>query len=208
MLGSPGEVEKSATAAVCLDPPLTASLLRPQVTDTRPPSARQNFTDTSSVEKYEMPETQYEQLSDSVLAWKKKQKLGRFDPKAKSAAVIAEERRTKDEEEIKKKGIEVGMRCRVGRDDGRRGIVRFVGEIVGLGGERETGCRWVGVELDEPVGRNDGSAEVEVGGGPLENKRVFECKDKFGVFVRPEKVEVGEWPPLDDLEMDEDMEEI
>jgi len=181
---------------------------RPQVTDTRPPSARQNFTDTSSVEKYQMPETQYEQLSDSVLAWKKKQKLGRFDPNAKSAAVMAEERRTKDEEEIKKKGIEIGMRCRVGRDDGRRGIVRFVGEIVGLGGERETGCRWVGVELDEPVGRNDGSAKVEVEGGALESKRVFECKDKFGVFIRPEKVEVGEWPPLDDLEMDEDMEEI
>jgi tubulin-folding cofactor B len=174
----------------------------------RPPSARQNFTDTSSVEKYQMPETQYEQLSDTVLAWKKKQKLGRFDPNAKSAKEMAEERRSKDEEEIKRRAIEVGMRCRVGRDDTRRGIVRFVGEIVGLGGEREAGCRWVGVELDEPVGRNDGSAKIEVEGGALKSKKVFECKDKFGVFIRPEKVEVGDWLPLDDLEVDEDMEEI
>ena len=40
--------------------------------------------------------------------------------------------------------------------------------------------------------------------------RVFECRDKFGVFVRPEKVEVGEqWTMLglDDLG-DEDMEEV
>jgi tubulin-specific chaperone B len=174
----------------------------------RPPSARQNFTDTSTVEKYQMPETQYEQLSDTVLAWKKKQKLGRFDPNAKSAKEIAEDRRAKDEEEIKKKSVEVGMRCRVGHDDTRRGIVRFVGEIAGLGGVRETGCRWIGVELDEPVGRNDGSAKIDVEGGVQESKRIFECKDKFGVFARPEKVEVGDWPPLDDLGVDEDMEEI
>jgi tubulin-folding cofactor B len=155
-----------------------------------------------------MPETQYEQLSDTVLAWKKKQKLGRFDPNTKSAKEMAEERRSKDEDEIRKKSIEVGMRCRVGHDDTRRGVVRFVGEIIGLGGEKEVGCRWVGVELDEPLGRNDGSAKTEVEGGSSESKRLFACKDKFGVFVRPEKVEVGDWPLLDDLGVDEDMEEI
>ncbi len=155
-----------------------------------------------------MPEQQYEQLSDSVLAWKKKQKLGRFDPNAKSPAEMMEERRTKDESQISSKCIVVGKRCRVGRDDARRGVVRYVGEIIGLGGEREAGCNWVGVEFDEPVGRNDGSAKIELEGRGQEVKRVFDCKDKFGVFVRPEKVEVGDWPPLDDLELDEDMEEI
>ena len=124
----------------------------------------------------------------------------------------------------------MGERCRVSGDDGRRGVVRWVGEIEGLGGERERGCAWVGVELDEPVGRNDGSCEVEVvvegegegdegeGEEALSGKEktrkevrwVFECKEKFGVFVRPEKVEVGgEWMVLDDLEMGSDeMEEI
>ena len=156
-----------------------------------------------------MPETQYEQLSDSVLAWKKKQKLGRFDPNAKSAAELAEERKVKDETEIAEKDIRLEKRCRVGGDDARRGVVRYVGEIAGLGGEKEAGCRWIGVEFDEPVGRNDGSAKSLGEGGKEEVKRLFECRDKFGVFVRPEKVEVGEWPPLDDLGLeDEDMEEI
>ena len=180
-----------------------------EVLDTRPPGARQDFNDLSSVEKYQMPESQYEQLDDSVLAWKRRQKLGRFDPRAKSAEEVVKERRQKDEHEIKTKGIGIGDRCRLGSDDGRRGVVKHIGEIVGLGGEKEAGCVWIGIELDEPVGRNDGSVRIEVGGGAQpEVKRVFEAKDKCGVFARPEKVEIGDWPPLDDLEIDEDMEEI
>lgn len=160
------------------------------------------------MEKYQIPEAQYEQLTDSVLAWKKRQRLGRFDPNAKSAAELAEERRNKDEHDIQAKNITVGNRCRVGKDDGRRGAVRFIGPVKGLGGEREAGCVWIGVELDEPVGRNDGTVKVEVGDGRPETKRLFQCQDKFGILVRPEKVEVGDWPPLDDLDVDEDMEEI
>jgi tubulin-specific chaperone B len=166
-----------------------------------------------------MPESTYAALPNTVMAWKKSQKLGRFDPDAPTPQSLATERLQHDSALVRTKGVAVGLRCRVGADDGRRGTVRFVGEIVGLGGEREAGCVWVGVELDEPVGRNDGSVKVEVvvergeGGEKeterrTETRRVFECKDKFGVFARPEKVEVGEqWGLLDDL-MDEDMEEI
>ena len=166
-----------------------------------------------------MPESTYSALPNTVMAWKKAQKLGRFDPNAPTAESLAVERLASDNALVRSKGVAVGQRCRVGRDDGRRGTVRFVGEIPGLGGEKEVGCIWVGVELDEPVGRNDGSVKVEVlvemGEGSeketekrTEVRRVFECHDKFGVFARPEKVEVGEqWSVLDDL-MDEDMEEI
>jgi tubulin-folding cofactor B len=213
-----------------------------EIIDARPAGMRQsfNFADLSSVEKYQMPESQYEKLDDSVLAWKKRAKLGRFDPSVsqKTAEEMAEERRRADREVIERRQIDVGMRCRVGRDDARRGVVRFVGEIGGLGGARESGCIWIGVELDEPGGRNDGSVLVEIaaaaadedengdrdheeeegkgeerqaGGGKEEKMvRLFECRDRFGVFVRPEKVEVGEqWSMLglDDLE-DEDMEEV
>ena len=94
---------------------------------------------------------------------------------------------------------------------GRRGTVRFKGDIPGLGGKREQGCLWVGIELDEPVGRNDGSVQVDVegegGGTKSDVRRVFQCPEKHGVFARPEKVEIGDFPPLDDL-MDDDMEEI
>jgi len=53
-----------------------------QIVDTRPPGARPNYTDTSAVEKYNMSTEAYESRTDSVLAWKKSQKLGRFDPNA------------------------------------------------------------------------------------------------------------------------------
>lgn len=124
----------------------------------------------------------------------------------------------------------MGTRCRVNGADERRGVVAFVGAVDGLGGERERGARWVGVRLDEPVGRNDGCVSVlvqsedgererkregqgeedEEGKGKEEMKRLFDCQPGFGVVVRPEKVEVGdEWTPLDDLgaEMDDDGEE-
>jgi tubulin-specific chaperone B len=167
-----------------------------------------------------MPETTYSTLPNTVLSWKKQQKLGRFDPNAATPASLATERREHDRSLISSRGISAGIRCRVGGDDGRRGVVRFTGEIPGLGGEREAGCVWVGVQLDEPVGRNDGSVKVEVvvetgeGNEKVEEKRtqmrrVFECEDKFGVFARPEKVEVGEqWTVLDDLGVDDDMEEL
>jgi tubulin-folding cofactor B len=59
-------------------------LTNAQVTDTRPPGSRVDYNDVSKVEKYEMPVTEYESRTDSVLAWKKKQNLGRFDPNAPS----------------------------------------------------------------------------------------------------------------------------
>ena len=139
-----------------------------------------------------MPEEEYEKKTDSVLAWKKAQKLGRFDPnapdheKAKLDAI---------EQEIDQRGIKVGSRCRVGGDDGKRGEVRYVGEVK----EIPNGAgSWIGVRLDEPVGKNDGSiAGTRYWGEPSELKH--------GVFVRPERVEAGDYPALDDLE---DMEEI
>jgi len=142
-----------------------------------------------------MPEDEYAKKSDSVLAWKKAHKLGRFDP----AALSMEEAKVAGyNQEVKNRGIEVGKRCRVGRDGNRRGVVMYVGEVEEIPGGLGA---WVGVRLDEPVGKNDGSVggkrywEEEGGGG-----------SKFGVFVRPERVEVGgQWGVVDDLE---DMEEI
>lgn len=53
------------------------------------------------------------------------------------------------------------------------GFVRFLGEVEGVKGV------WVGVELDEPYGKNDGSAK---------GKYYFRCKSKHGVFARPHQV--------------------
>lgn len=93
-------------------------------------------------------------------------------------------------------GITTGKRCRLNDDDTRRGMVAFVGEVDEIPGLKGP---WVGVVLDEPVGKNDGS----VGG-----KRYFECAEKKGVFIKPERVEVGDWGVLMEEEIGEEMEEI
>ncbi|KAI0806493.1 CAP Gly-rich domain-containing protein [Xylaria sp. FL0064] len=163
-----------------------------QIIDTRPPGARLNFNDTSGVEKYVMPVEEYERKSDSVLAWKKAEKLGRFNPDAPS---LEKAKVDANKHEIESRGIAPGKRCRVGGDDARRGEIKFVGEVKEIPGALGA---WIGVHLDEPVGKNDGS----IGGTRYWG---VESSLKHGVFVRPERVEVGDWPVLNDLE---DMEEI
>ena len=66
----------------------------------------------------------------------------------------------------------------------------FVGEVEELPGKGP----WVGVCLDEPVGKNDGT---------VGEKRYFTCSDKRGVFVRPDRVEIGAWGVLADEEFEE-----
>ena len=66
-----------------------------------------------------------------------------------------------------------------------------------------TGCyclllavtRWVGVQYDEPVGKNDGT---------VKGKRLFECPPNFGGFLRPDKLDVGDYPEIDIFASDEE----
>ena len=64
----------------------------------------------------------------------------------------------------------------------RRGTIRYVGPL----GTKGT---FIGIELDEPLGRNNGS---------FEGKQLFQCAEKHGLFIRPKEVEIGDFPSLDD----------
>ena len=83
-------------------PFLTCPLL--QIHDTRPPGARPDFGDLSSVEKYTLPAETYETMPGTVLSWKKNQKLGRFDPDAASPEEMLKEQVEKEKAEIEKRG--------------------------------------------------------------------------------------------------------
>ncbi|XP_043212807.1 tubulin-folding cofactor B-like [Amphibalanus amphitrite] len=106
------------------------------------------------------------------------------------ARLAAEKERRHKEEEQRAAGISVGDRCQVARPAQlpARGTVRFCGPT-----EFSAGI-WVGVQCDEPVGKNNGS----VGG-----KQYFECADKYGLMVRPAAVTVGHFPEQDLLDDDE-----
>lgn len=53
------------------------------------------------------------------------------------------------------------------------GVIRFVGTT-----EFQPGA-WIGVELDTPTGKNDGS---------VKGVQYFQCKPKRGMFVRSDKL--------------------
>ncbi|KAJ7065258.1 tubulin-folding cofactor B [Mycena amicta] len=156
-----------------------------QVDDTDPSTSfTGQLTDVTQVDKFELSEEAYASRTDSVLAYKQRNQVGRFAPKneAETAPVVDMD-------------IPLGSRCQVESTEpglSKRGTVRFVGQTKFGNGDGV----WVGVEYDEPMGKNDGSVNGE---------RYFSCRPKYGTFVRPGKVMVGDYPveeiDLDDEEM-------
>ncbi|RCN50195.1 putative flagellar protein FliS [Ancylostoma caninum] len=67
-------------------------------------------------------------------------------------------------------GFDIGERVVV--SGGKQGVVRFIGET-----EFAQGV-WAGIELEQPLGKNDGSG-----------KRYFTCKSPYGVFVPASKTQ-------------------
>ena len=62
-----------------------------------------------------------------------------------------------------------------------RGLVRFCGPTSFSSG------KWVGVELNEPVGKNDGT---------VQGVKYFTCKPNHGMFLRPSQVKVISEPTV------------
>lgn len=100
-------------------------------------------------------------------------------------------KREDDDDKELAEAISVGDRCEVDlQDSGKeRGVVMYVGKL-----DHRKGW-YIGVKLDMPFGKNDGSA-----GG----KRYFECEDGYGVFTWPKFVEAGDFPEEDLLASDDD----
>ncbi|KAK9366499.1 CAP Gly-rich domain-containing protein [Lipomyces kononenkoae] len=167
---------------------------RVHVDDTRPFSAQENYTDVTLVDKFELSQEEYANREDTVLAWKKRNQLGRF-AETETASDLAN--KVPNKAEIEAKDIRVGKRCRVLGPQERRGVIKFVGPVPALpsGSAAEGDNLWVGVEFDEPFGKNDGT---------VQGVKYFDSRRNHGSFFRPSKVEVGDFPEINDLFDDED----
>uniref|UniRef100_A0A8B9QQ30 Tubulin folding cofactor B n=1 Tax=Apteryx owenii TaxID=8824 RepID=A0A8B9QQ30_APTOW len=159
------------------------------------------FEDVSQVPKYEMPESEYDKRPESLRSFLQRRQLGRY--------AEAEDRRRRrcdgdgdgDERALAAR-IPLGSRCRV-RVPGqpaKRGTVMYV----------DWGRR---MRLLEPPGSFPlGTASAPGASGasfPLSGataglfrsvngRKYFECQPKYGAFVKPPSVTVGDFPEEDD----------
>lgn len=155
------------------------------VTDSDPCDLFTHLNDPNAVPKYEMSEEDYAHREDSFRNFKKKMmaKNPNF-MNAHNQAVVP------DYQKEEADAINVDDRCQTLVGD-KKGNVRFVGKVPEL-----AGGFWVGIELDDQLGDNNGN---------IQGTQYFVCVLGHGMFIRPKEITVGDFPPEVDFDMDEDM---
>ena len=151
------------------------------VVDTNPISKLLELQDVSQVQKYVMADEDYDALPNSVRQFLKRLRANNPEFFMKSAAITVDDNYM--QQEIS--GYKVGDRCQV-LESGNRGEVGYVGKCPDMGQGY-----WVGVKLDEPYGS---------GNGYLKGVQYFVCMPKYGNFLRPDKIEVGDFPEIDEFD--------
>ncbi|CAG87963.2 DEHA2E09702p [Debaryomyces hansenii CBS767] len=165
---------------------------RLHIHDNNPDSQLNQLQGDDATEEFKLSEEEYAKRTDSVLHWKSTNKLGRFDPEYE----LQKARQLEENLKISS-SLHVGDRCRIINIEGeRRGAIKYVGKIMLLDEGENV---WVGIEFDEPVGKNNGS---------ISGTKIFECRENHGSFVKPKQVEVGDFPELDPFASDDDDDEI
>ncbi|ELU43414.1 CAP-Gly domain-containing protein [Rhizoctonia solani AG-1 IA] len=134
-------------------------------------------------------------LIDTVLAYKQANKIGRFADSAQAPEIHVY---TASPE------IKPGARCKVeteGDGDIKRGVVRFVGPTK-FGKEVVIGL--VSNMMNQWVKMTARKHPLVLGRGHLlilefsvQGERYFTCPAKHGAFVRPDRITVGDFPPVD-----------
>ncbi|CAF0875670.1 unnamed protein product [Rotaria sordida] len=141
------------------------------------------FDDTGDVPKYELTTEEYATRKNTARQFLQEHKIGKYNPTAQEEHAKKEKEKEKREEELANK-INVNDRCEVAvpTQPTKRGTIMFKGEV-----HFKPGI-WIGIRYDEPLGKNNGS---------VEGKKYFECPDKYGAFVRPSSVTIGDFPEVD-----------
>ncbi|XP_053728814.1 tubulin-folding cofactor B [Synchiropus splendidus] len=141
------------------------------------------FSDVSKVEKFELSDEAYDKRTDTVRSVLQKQRVGKYNEEL-MATKKAEQAARMEESKAAAEAISPGSRCQVQVP----GQPTKVGTVMYVGTTDFKPGYWVGVKYDEPLGKHDGS---------VDGKRYFECENKYGAFVRPLNVTVGDFPEED-----------
>lgn len=168
------------------------------IIDTNPTSVSAGgwLENVNLVKKYEISEEAYNKRNGTARKWMadkkavdptwtiEKEMMRRKDPNWEPPVEVSDPEHLAEEASK----INVGERCEV-QPGGRRGEVMYVGKVP----EMNKPGWWIGVALDEPLGLNDGCCK---------GKRYFDCMgNKYGTFVRPDKLETGDFPDMFDEEL-------
>lgn len=148
------------------------------------------------VQKYKMSDDQYEKRKGTVREWIKEQRdadpnwkppkpnnqgiLSSLGGKPTSSSSSQQQKDVPSIDDVKDL-YAVGDRCEIA-PGARRGTVAYVGELDGASGA------WIGVHLDEPLGKHNGS---------VKGKSYFDAPNLHGTFARPANVTVGDFPEND-----------
>jgi len=149
------------------------------VIDNNPLSITKEITDSelNSVPKYVMSSAEYKKRPVTVKKYFKQ--LKQDNPDLFSGNGI-EFTTNPDYMKAEAESIEIGARFELNDHTKLRGEVMYIGKVP------EIKWGWfVGVKLDLPQGKNDGSCK---------NVIYFECDQGNGLFLRPDKITVGDFP--------------
>nr|XP_028597636.1 tubulin-folding cofactor B isoform X2 [Podarcis muralis] len=149
------------------------------------------YENVSMVEKFEITDAEYDKRTDTARSFMKTSKLGQYNAEEMMKREAEKEQKLLEEKALAE-AISVGSRCEVRAvgQPNKRGTVMYVGLT-----EFKPGY-WVGIKYDEPVGKHDGS---------VNGKQYFECQLKYGAFVKPRFVTVGDFPEEVDYGLDDEM---
>jgi tubulin-folding cofactor B len=143
--------------------------------------------DEDGIDGYKMTDEEYNAKQETLKTFLKSHKLGKYNPeyiKQQEKENLEKDQQLNIDKEMIDK-MEVGQRCRINLPNKpiQHGTIMYKGCL-----DDKIGY-WVGVKYDEPYGKNDGC---------LNGKQYFEALPKYGSFVPPKVVEIGDFPVIDD----------
>ncbi|XP_023945076.2 tubulin-folding cofactor B [Bicyclus anynana] len=149
-----------------------------------------DFESSDAAERFRLSEEEYGKKDDTLRSFLQRNKLGKYNEEEMNKLKEQQQKELEDEAKLAE-AVLVGARCevRVPAQGARRATVRYNGPLEGARG------LWIGVQYDEPRGKNDGS---------VNGKRYFTCPPKYGGFVKPMYVTVGDFPE-EELDLEDEI---